>query len=55
MVRNIVGTLVKVGTGGIQEDTVREFLLSQDRSNLPSSAPPQGLVFYKVIFDEFET
>ena len=55
MVRNIVGTLVKVGTGAIQEDKVREFLLSQDRSNLPSSAPPQGLVFYKVIFDEFET
>jgi len=55
MVRNIVGTLVKVGTGGVSEESVEEFLSSRDRSCLPGTAPPQGLVFYKVVFDEFET
>ena len=55
MVRNIVGTLVKVGTGSVSEESVSEFLSSHDRSTLPGTAPPQGLVFYKVIFDEFET
>lgn len=55
MVRNIVGLLVKVGTGTIEAETVRELLQSQNRSNLPGTAPPQGLFFYKVLFDEFET
>jgi tRNA pseudouridine38-40 synthase len=55
MVRNIVGTLVKVGTGSTSEEAVSEFLSSQDRSMLPGTAPPQGLVFYKAVFDEFET
>jgi len=55
MVRNIVGTLVKVGTGGVSEESVAEFLSTRDRSSLPGTAPPQGLVFYKVVFDEFET
>ncbi|HCO70171.1 MAG TPA: tRNA pseudouridine(38-40) synthase TruA [Mesotoga infera] len=55
MVRNIVGTLVKVGTGGVSEEAVAEFLSTRDRSSLPGTAPPQGLVFYKVVFDEFET
>lgn len=53
MVRNVVGTLVKVGTGAVAADAVWELLLSQDRSNLPSSAPPQGLVFYRAVFDQF--
>ena len=55
MVRNIVGTLVRVGTGNLQPEAVKTILESKDRSMLPSSAPPQGLVLYKVLFDEFET
>lgn len=55
MVRNIVGTLVKVGTGCVPEKSVAEFLSTRDRSSLPGTAPPQGLVFYKAVFDEFET
>jgi len=55
MVRNIVGTLIQVGVGGIEPEDVKMFIDSRDRSKLPYSAPPQGLYFYKVIFDEFES
>ncbi|OAA30879.1 tRNA pseudouridine synthase ACD [Kosmotoga arenicorallina S304] len=55
MVRNIVGTLVRVGSGNLHPEAVKTILESKDRSMLPSSAPAQGLVLYKVLFDEFET
>ncbi|AKI97874.1 tRNA pseudouridine(38-40) synthase TruA [Kosmotoga pacifica] len=55
MVRNIVGALVRVGTESLSPETVKLILESKDRSKLPSSAPPQGLVLYKVLFNEFET
>lgn len=55
MVRNIVGTLVRIGTGSVEPDKMKDILEARSRSKLPASAPPQGLVFYKVIFDDFET
>ncbi|TYB92377.1 MAG: tRNA pseudouridine(38-40) synthase TruA [Kosmotoga sp.] len=55
MVRNIVGTLIQVGVGSIKPGIVEELIESRDRSKLPYSAPPQGLYFHKVIFDEFES
>lgn len=55
MVRNIVGLLMRVGTGGIEPKKTKEILEARDRSKLPSSAPAHGLVLHKVIFDEFET
>ncbi|HOO74426.1 MAG: tRNA pseudouridine(38-40) synthase TruA [Thermotogae bacterium] len=50
MVRNIVGTLVKVGTKTWEPETVKELLESKDRSVVPASAPPHGLYFYSVYF-----
>ncbi|MFO7882181.1 MAG: tRNA pseudouridine(38-40) synthase TruA [Kosmotogaceae bacterium] len=55
MVRNIVGTLTQIGVGGIEPEDVKKLIDSRDRSKLPYSAPPQGLYFHKVIFDEFES
>ncbi len=50
MVRNIVGALVKVGVGGWTPEKVKEVLESRDRSKAPSTAPPQGLYLYDVLF-----
>ena len=50
MVRNIVGTLVKVGVGDWNPTRVKELLESRDRSNAPGSAPPNGLYLYSVHF-----
>lgn len=55
MVRNVVGTLVRIGTGSLEPDKMKDILEARNRTSLPASAPPQGLVFYKVIFDDFET
>ncbi len=55
MVRNIVGTLTQVGVRGIKPEDVEELIDSRDRSKLPYSAPPQGLYFHKVVFEEFES
>lgn len=43
MVRNIVGTLVDVGTGKLTPDEFNRILLSADRNNAGMTAPPQGL------------
>lgn len=50
MVRNIVGTLVKVGVGDWEPEKVKEVLESRDRSKAPASAPPNGLYLYSVHF-----
>ncbi len=50
MVRNIVGTLVKVGVGDWEPEKVKEVLESKDRSKAASSAPSCGLYLYKVLF-----
>jgi tRNA pseudouridine38-40 synthase len=48
MVRNIVGTLVEVGTGKITPDEVGQILNSKDRSRAGATAPPHGLFLVKV-------
>ena len=48
MVRNIVGTLVAVGLGKIQDDEFEAVLLSKDRSRAGVTAPPQGLFLVSV-------
>jgi tRNA pseudouridine38-40 synthase len=48
MVRNIVGTLADVGRGRRQAPEVRAILASRDRSQASATAPPQGLVLWKV-------
>lgn len=48
MVRNIVGTLVEVGSGKIQAEEIEEILAKKDRKAAGASAPPQGLFLVKV-------
>ncbi len=48
MVRNIVGTLVDVGQGKIEADTVAEILDSKDRGLAGATAPARGLFLMAV-------
>ena len=50
MCRGIVGTLVEVGTGKLKPGDVRDILKSCDRSRAGMTAPPQGLVLWKVFY-----
>lgn len=50
MVRNIVGTLLKVGRGEKSVQWVQEVLKSQDRKQAGMTAPPEGLYFIKVFY-----
>jgi tRNA pseudouridine38-40 synthase len=43
MVRNLVGTLVEVGSGRLDVDEIPEILASRDRSRAGPTAPPHGL------------
>jgi tRNA pseudouridine38-40 synthase len=45
MVRNIVGSLLEVGTGERPVEWVAEVLASRDRSQAGATAQPQGLTF----------
>lgn len=51
MVRNIVGTLLYVGCGKIESDSMTDILKSQDRSRAGVTAPAHGLVLKKVFYD----
>ena len=48
MCRGIVGTLVEVGTGKLKPGDVRHILKSRDRARAGVTAPPHGLVLWKV-------
>ena len=48
MVRNIVGTLVGVGTGKIEAERVREILEAKDRHQAGVTAPARGLFLVTV-------
>lgn len=50
MVRNIVGTLVDVGRGARDADSVREVIMSKDRGTAGPTAPAKGLFLEKVIY-----
>ncbi len=50
MCRGIVGTLVEVGAGRLKPGDVRDILKSCDRSRAGMTAPPQGLVLWKVFY-----
>ncbi|CAC9541937.1 tRNA pseudouridine(38-40) synthase (EC 5.4.99.12) [uncultured Gammaproteobacteria bacterium] len=50
MVRNIVGTLLKVGRGEKPVGWVKEVLISKDRKKAGATAPPQGLYFIKAFY-----
>ncbi|HKV43272.1 MAG TPA: tRNA pseudouridine(38-40) synthase TruA [bacterium] len=48
MVRMIVGTLLRVGTGRLPEDAPREYLSDRDNRRTGPTAPPQGLYLVRV-------
>ena len=48
MVRNIVGTLVEVGTGKMSPDEVGHIIASKDRSRAGATAPAHGLFLVNV-------
>lgn len=50
MVRIMVGTLVEIGLGRREPVSVRDLLLSGNRSAAGSTAPPQGLSLAQVFF-----
>jgi len=51
MVRNIVGTLLKVGRGEKPIEWVQEVLEAKDRREAGATAPPQGLYFLKAFYN----
>jgi tRNA pseudouridine38-40 synthase len=48
MVRNLVGSLLLVGTGQRTEDWMADLLEARDRTRAGATAPPQGLYFAAV-------
>jgi tRNA pseudouridine38-40 synthase len=50
MVRIMVGTLIDVGIGKTEPETVREILLAKDRSRARVCVPAQGLCLEKVYY-----
>jgi tRNA pseudouridine38-40 synthase len=51
MVRNIVGTLLKVGRGEKTIEWVKEVLDAKDRRRAGATAEPQGLYFVKAFYE----
>ena len=52
MVRNIVGTLLKIGRGEKSVEWMSQVLDSRDRKKAGPTAEPQGLYFMKAFFEE---
>jgi len=50
MVRSIVGLLVDVGRGRSRAGDVLGLIRAQDRTNIPTPAPPQGLCLWSVAY-----
>lgn len=50
MARNIVGTLLKVGTGKIEPEKAKELLRSRDRTLAGPTAPAGGLYLMEVFY-----
>lgn len=51
MVRSIVGTLIEVGQGVKEGDTIQTAIVTGDRSLAGKTAPAQGLTLFKVDYD----
>ena len=52
MVRNIVGTLLKIGRGEKSVEWMSQVLISKDRKKAGPTAEPQGLYFMKAYYKE---
>ncbi len=54
MVRNIVGTLIEVGSGKINLSDIPTIFAAKDRSKASAAAPPHGLCLIKVTYTDIE-
>jgi tRNA pseudouridine38-40 synthase len=54
MVRNIVGTLVEIGTGKRDSGKMQMLLASRDRAQAGRTAPPYGLYLREIFYEEAE-
>ncbi|MDH7478525.1 MAG: tRNA pseudouridine(38-40) synthase TruA [Syntrophomonadaceae bacterium] len=52
MVRNMVGTLLEVGTGRRRPEEMGEIIMSQDRARAGATAPAQGLYLVRIEYPE---
>jgi tRNA pseudouridine38-40 synthase len=50
MVRTIAGTLVDIGRGNKDPDEMREIIAAKDRARAGNTAPPHGLMLWKVAY-----
>ena len=48
MVRNIVGTVVKVGNNRLSPEEFNKILLGRDRNKAGKTAPAKGLILWQV-------
>ena len=53
MVRSLVGTLVAVGAGRLDPDSIRDILVERDRAAAGPVAPPHGLALVRVVYGRF--
>lgn len=51
MVRILVGTLLEVGSGRRDPETMEQILLQKDRTAAGKTAPPHGLYLWKVFYE----
>ena len=54
MVRNIVGTLIKIGRGMISPAGMKDILESKDRTRAGETAPPNGLFLERITYKSKE-
>ena len=55
MVRILVGTMVGMGSGRIPKDSMEKALASLSRKDAGPTAPPNGLVLWRVKYPDFDT
>lgn len=55
MVRILVGTMVGMGSGRIPKDSMDKALASLSRKDAGPTAPPHGLVLWRVKYPDFDT
>ena len=55
MVRILVGTMVGMGSGRIPKDSMEKALASLSRKDAGPTAPPHGLMLWRVKYPDFDT
>ncbi|MBR5112618.1 MAG: tRNA pseudouridine(38-40) synthase TruA, partial [Clostridia bacterium] len=50
MVRIMTGTLIDISAGKIEPGTIKDIILSKDRSRAGATARPEGLFLNKIIY-----